>query len=87
LKVLELIRVNNISGHIFCLKLNASIENESLRTDFQSKFEGKIRYMASKLRCRETCTKTERLYLENPYVKALHGFWNIQSVSKRDLQL
>jgi hypothetical protein len=49
LKVLELIRVNNISGHLFCLKLNASIENESLRADFQSKLEDEIRYMARKL--------------------------------------
>jgi hypothetical protein len=49
LKVLELIRVNIISGHLFCLKLNASIEIESLRADFQSKLEDKIRYAVRKL--------------------------------------
>jgi hypothetical protein len=60
--------------------LNASIENKIPQTRFQSKLEDEIRYKGKELRSRETCRKVENLYLENlqnPYIEALHWFWEL----------
>jgi hypothetical protein len=66
--------------------LNASIENKSPHTQFQSKLEDEIRCKGKELRNGETCRKAKKLYLENlqnPYIEALHGY--IKSLNRLKL--